>query len=98
VVRDGDRTLKVELPTRFQHAIDRAAMGGGQAGSDSYVSGWTTSERSCSPDLQAELEEEVAALDRRFPDGELDRRVALRRAARRASGVTDPHLEESASP
>jgi hypothetical protein len=95
VVRDGERALKAGLPARFQHAIDRAAMGGGQAGSSAYQTGWTRSERPCSPDLQAELDTEVADLDRRFPGSELDRLVAARRAARRRP--PDP-AEESDPP
>jgi Virulence factor len=83
VVRDGDRTLKAQLPARFQHAVDRAAMGGGRAGSGSYMDGWTRSERPCSGDLQAELDAEVADLDDRFPPAELDRIIAAVRAARK---------------
>ena len=79
LVRDGDQTLKVELPARFQHAIDRAATGGGRAGSGSYMEGWTRAERPCSSDLQAALDAEVAALDERFPPGELERIIAAAR-------------------
>jgi Virulence factor len=89
VVRDGEQTIKAELPARFQHAIDRAAMGGGQAGSDSYMAGWSRSERACSADLQAELDTEVAELDRRFPEHELERMIQARRAARRAAAAAD---------
>jgi Virulence factor len=95
VVRDGDRTLKAALPARFQCAIDRAAVGGGQAGSGAYQEGWSRSERSCSTDLRTELDTEVADLDRRFPGSELDRLVAVRRAARRRP--PDP-AEESDPP
>lgn len=98
LVRDGDQTVKAELPARFQHAVDRAAMGGGLAGSDSYSQGWTKSERPCSGDLQAELDAEVAELDQRFPAAELERIIAAARTERRSaargaatSGVThDP--------
>jgi methanogenic corrinoid protein MtbC1 len=96
VVREGERSLKVELPPRFQEAIDRAAMGGGQAGTDAYMTGWVRSERPCSGDLQAELDREVEALARRFPEAELDRIVLAHRAARRAAGATAPQQEEVA--
>jgi hypothetical protein len=82
-VSDGDRTLKAALPARFQSAIDRAAMGGGRAGSASYMEGWTRSQRPCSADLEAELDAEVTELDRRFPVAELERIIAAGRAARR---------------
>ena len=38
--RDGDATSKVELPDRFQEAIDEAAMRLGMAGSDAYLEQW----------------------------------------------------------
>lgn len=85
LVRDGDQTVKAELPSRFQHAVDRAAMGGGRAGSDSYSQGWTKSERPCSADLQAELDAEVAELDQRFPAAELERIIAAARTERRST-------------
>ena len=97
MVRDGEQTLKAELPERFQHAIDRSAMGGGQAGSDSYLTGWTRTERAITGDLQAELDDEVADLDRRFPPEELERLIKARRQARRESVTTDQQ-QESGTP
>jgi cvfA/B/C family virulence factor len=38
--RDGDETAKAGLPTRFQEAIDEAAMRQGMAGSDAYLEQW----------------------------------------------------------
>jgi hypothetical protein len=99
VVRDGSTTLKAALPPRFQHAIDRAAMGGGQAGSDSYLAGWTRTERSLpgDVDLSAARDAEVAELERRFPDAELQRLIAATRAARRTSRPrpTEQHQERT---
>lgn len=43
-VRDGDETIKVPLPPRFQEAIDEAAMRLGATGSDDYLAGWTRGE------------------------------------------------------
>ena len=91
MVRDEEHTLKAELPDRFQHAIDRCAMGGGQAGSDSYLAGWTRTEHAATADLQAQLEAEVAELDARFPPEELERLIKAHRSARRASTTTDQH-------
>jgi hypothetical protein len=96
MVRDGEHTVKAELPARFQHAIDRCAMGGGQAGSDSYLTGWTRTERPASDDLQAELDAEIAELDRRFPPEELERLIKAHRRARRET-TTDQH-QESGTP
>jgi alkanesulfonate monooxygenase SsuD/methylene tetrahydromethanopterin reductase-like flavin-dependent oxidoreductase (luciferase family) len=38
--RDGAATSKVQLPDRFQEAIDEAAMRLGMAGSDAYLEQW----------------------------------------------------------
>jgi hypothetical protein len=89
LVRDGDQTLKAALPDRFQNAIDRAAMGGGQAGGDSYMQGWSRSERPCSADLQAEIDAEVAGLEQRFPPVELERIITAMRAARRSAARSE---------
>ena len=40
VARDGDDVVKVSLPSRFQEAIDEAAMRLGEADADAYRSGW----------------------------------------------------------
>jgi hypothetical protein len=38
--REGDLLAKVELPARFQEAIDQAAMDVGDIASDAYLEGW----------------------------------------------------------
>jgi hypothetical protein len=38
--RDGEQVAKVELPSRFQEAIDQAAMDVGDVSSDAYLEGW----------------------------------------------------------
>jgi hypothetical protein len=38
--REGDATAKSGLPSRFQEAIDEAAMRQGMAGSDEYLEQW----------------------------------------------------------
>jgi hypothetical protein len=40
-VRDGDAVVKVQLPPRFQEAIDEAAMRLDAVDSDAYMEGWT---------------------------------------------------------
>ena len=40
VARGGDQVIKVMLPTRFQEAIDEAAMRMGEIDADAYTSGW----------------------------------------------------------
>jgi hypothetical protein len=40
IVGKGRRGTKVQLPERFEQAIDRAAMKTGAAGSDAYLADW----------------------------------------------------------
>lgn len=40
IVGRGRRSAKVQLPERFEQAIDRAAMKTGAAGSDEYLAEW----------------------------------------------------------
>jgi hypothetical protein len=44
VAREGEAVTKVQLATRFQEAIDEAAMRLGATGSDAYLEGWTRGE------------------------------------------------------
>ena len=55
----GDHKVQVELPHRFQKAIDRAAMVAGLTDASSYVAEMTSELR---PTDGADLESEVAAL------------------------------------
>ncbi|HET6173548.1 MAG TPA: virulence factor [Gaiellales bacterium] len=55
--RDGERTSKAPLDTRFMIAIDEAAMRLGATDSDAYLEGWRQSEweeRSGSPEAVAQ--------------------------------------------
>jgi hypothetical protein len=44
VVREGDQVTKGPLSSRFQEAIDEAAMRLGEVDSDAYLAGWIRSE------------------------------------------------------
>ena len=44
VVRDGKETVKVSLASRFQEAIDEAAMRVGAEDADAYLDGWRKSD------------------------------------------------------
>lgn len=44
VVRDGEETVKVSLASRFQEAIDEAAMRVGAEDADAYLDGWRKSD------------------------------------------------------
>ena len=69
----GDHKVQVELPHRFQKAIDRAAMVAGLTDASSYVAEMTSEVR---PTEGADIEAEVAALvdeiEAEFPLERLD--------------------------
>ena len=71
IAKIGRRSAKVPLGSRFQEAIDRAAMRAGKGSSDAYLSEWRRESRSCSADLEAEAKAAADALDRQFSDDDL---------------------------
>ena len=74
IAREGRKAAKRELPSRFQEAIDRAAMKAGLHGTDDYLAAWRRGAPSpCGDDLET-----VAA-------GEAARREAERDEARLAA-------------
>ncbi len=68
IAREGETTIKVMLASRFQEAIDEAAMRLGEIDADAYTNGWNRDpwvEASDSPDVLAtriatELETELS--------------------------------------
>jgi len=71
----------VQLSARFQEAVDRAAMRAGKGSSDAYIADWKRSDpRQCGNDLQADASAEVARLEARYSDADLERLI-------RAKGV-----------
>lgn len=76
IVKRGRDSARVQLPQRFQEAIDRAAMRAGKGGSAAYLADWTRCEPiTCGDDLQAEADAEAARIDARYSDAELDRLI-----------------------
>jgi len=56
IARSGDTTIKVMLASRFQEAIDEAAMRLGAIDADAYTNGWNRDpwvEASDAPDVLA---------------------------------------------
>jgi hypothetical protein len=81
VAKGGGETVRVQLPARFQKAVDRAAMRAGKGASDAYLADWKRSApRECGDDLTAEAMAEAARLDARFTQAVLERLI-------RAKGV-----------
>ena len=68
VARSGETTIKIMLASRFQEAIDEAAMRLGEIDADAYTSGWNRDpwfETEGAPDVVAariveELERELS--------------------------------------
>lgn len=72
IARKGRESAKAMLSSRFQKAIDRAAMRAGRGGSDAYLAEWRRESRACGDELQAEVDRAVAALDAAYSDDDLD--------------------------
>jgi hypothetical protein len=93
VVRQGRETVRLQLSARFQEAVDRAAMRAGKGSSDAYIADWQRSDpRECGNDLEAEAGAEVARLEARFSDADLERLIRAKglAAAPAAPPAGDP--------
>lgn len=90
VAREGRRNRhKVELPARFQVAIDEAAMRAGAIGTDEYLDGWIRSdwqEQTGPPDKVAQ--DVAARLEADYPPGRVRRMLAEMAAAAGAKGAS----------
>jgi hypothetical protein len=76
VARAGRARASIELPSRFQTAIDRAAMNAGLFGADTYLEEWRRTSRPCGDDLEAEAAAEVERLVAIHPPDAINRLVA----------------------
>lgn len=79
VLVQGDERARarVQLPDRFQEAIDEAALRAGLFGTDEYLGEWRRESRPCGDDLEEEARTEAARLESEFDDETL---LALARA------------------
>ncbi len=77
IVGKGRRAAKVQLPERFEQAIDRAAMKTGAAGTDDYLAEWR---KAASYPAEGEAEEvarrEAARLDADYDQARLKALIA----------------------
>ena len=81
VVKRGRESVREQLSPRFQEAIDRAAMRAGRGSSDAYLADWQRSvARPCGDDLVTEAKAEIARLEAKYTDADLERLI-------RAKGV-----------
>lgn len=75
-VREGRARISRPLPTRFQEAIDSAAMRAGASGTDEYLAEWRTSEateRAGPPEAVAD--EVVLEFEASYPDEQLKKLI-----------------------
>ena len=67
IVGKGRRAAKVQLPERFEQAIDRCAMRVGKRDTDAYLGEWRKSEpRSMDGDAKEIANQEANRLDQEF--------------------------------
>ena len=71
----GRTRQKVHLSERFQKAIDRAAMRAGRGSSDAYLEDWRRVSEDVDGDLEALVDERVAALEQEFDADTLEKVV-----------------------
>ena len=60
IVGKGRRAAKIQLPERFEQAIDRAAMKGGEIDADAYLAEWRKVASGSEEGDQAELATKTA--------------------------------------
>ncbi len=72
IVGKGRSAAKVQLPERFEHAIDRCAMRVGARDTDAYLREWRKSEpRPAAGEAEEIASREANRLDREFDRGRL---------------------------
>ena len=62
----GRITAKIQLPDRFQEAIDMAAMRAGKGSTDEYLEDWRREQCDCDDALQEVVDREAARIDETF--------------------------------
>ncbi len=72
IAKKGRESAKVMLSSRFQEAIDRAAMRAGKGGSDAYMSEWRRDPQECGDDLQAEVDAAAERIEQAWSDDDLE--------------------------
>jgi hypothetical protein len=71
VAKSGRTTARVQLPSRFQEAIDLAATNAGLIGTDEYLAEWRRENRPCGDDLEEEAAAEAHRLEQAYDDSAL---------------------------
>ena len=96
IVKQGRETVRKQLSPRFQEAVDRAAMRAGRGSSDAYLADWQRSEpRECGSDLQAEANAEIARIEARYGDADLEELIRAHGVAENAAPAASGDRDES---
>ncbi len=74
-VKKGRKAGKALLSSRFQEAIDKAAMRAGKATTDEYLEDWRREEKEVEGDLQAIADAAAAEIEATFSDDDLDKLI-----------------------
>lgn len=84
IAKEGRVAEKIQLPERFQVAIDQAAMRGGARDSDDYLAEWRRGDpEPCGDDLAAAAAEAAVRIETEYHD---ERLRLLVRAGGKAEG------------
>ena len=77
IVGKGRRASKIQLPERFEQAIDRAAMKTGAAGDDAYLAEWRKTEPTeVEGDAEEVVKREAARLDAAYDQEKIKSLIA----------------------
>jgi hypothetical protein len=76
VAKEGRNSHRVELPGRFQEAIDKAAVRAGLAGSDDYLNEWRRDVREIEGDPKTGADQLARELDETLTERTLAEMVA----------------------
>ena len=75
VARRGRESTRVNLPLRFQRAVNRAAMRAGKGGSREYIDDWRRETAQCDDDIENALAAHTLALESAYSDERLEELV-----------------------
>lgn len=86
IAKKGRKTSKQMLSSRFQEAVDRAAMRAGKGSSDAYLADWRRQRAPCDGDIETAVKSEAARLEQLYSDERLQHLI-------RAKGVDQDQSE-----
>lgn len=77
VAREGEQNIKIMLPSRFQEAIDEAAMRMGEIDADAYTAGWMRDPWTAAEGTAQEVADRIAGeIEEKFSEENLAKILA----------------------